>query len=200
MFGEHTSTILMVAGLALASFVLLRGSLGRWGRPRSKGGETAEVRRIFGERSRDTALADAPAEVLRWQVEMHETARDLKAELDSKLAAMQALIAMARQERNLLETAIERAQGLGIDPLPGALTAIARLGDPAALEDPQYLAQVATRMPTIPGNVPSDVFDRDRTSLAISRLVDQGLTPRQIAEQLGLPLGEIEFLLNLRNA
>jgi hypothetical protein len=48
--------------------------------------------------------------------------------------------------------------------------------------------------------VPADVFDRDRTTLAVSRLADQGLTPRQIAEQLGLPLGEIEFLVNLRNA
>jgi hypothetical protein len=96
MFGEHTSTILMVAGLALASCGLLRGSVGRWGWTRPKSGAAVDVRRILGERSRESALADAPPEVLRWQVEMHETARDLKAELDSKLSAIQALVAMAR--------------------------------------------------------------------------------------------------------
>jgi flagellar biosynthesis/type III secretory pathway M-ring protein FliF/YscJ len=52
---------------------------------------------------------DAPAELLRWQVQMHETARDLKAELDSKMSALQALVRMARQECQRLEELLDRS-------------------------------------------------------------------------------------------
>jgi hypothetical protein len=41
---------------------------------------------------------------------MHETARDLKAEIDSKLLALQALVNVAREERERLEAVIERTK------------------------------------------------------------------------------------------
>jgi hypothetical protein len=55
-------------------------------------------------------LVDAPAEFTRWQVEMHETARDLKAELDSKIGVLQALVAMARKETQRLESLMHEAR------------------------------------------------------------------------------------------
>ena len=57
-------------------------------------------------------LADAPPEVLKWQVEMHETARDLSGELDSKMLALQALLRQATQQAEQLEAAIEKAKNL----------------------------------------------------------------------------------------
>lgn len=191
MFGEHTSSILLVAGIALAAFFLMRGASRRRAAPSSNSTPPSD-------RGRDIALADAPPDLLRWQVELHETARDLKAELDSKLSAMQTLVAMARQERALLTTSIEQARAAGIEPTGGTLAAIEGLGDPAALEDPGRLALVAAQMPPLPGGVPGDLFEGDRTSLAISRLADQGLAPNSIAEQLNLPLGEVELKLSLR--
>jgi hypothetical protein len=191
MFGEHTTTILMAAGVALAALVLLRAA-------RRRPGQLAAILSAAGERSRASALANAPPELLRWQVEMHETARDLKAELDSKLAALQALVALAREERALLEATILQLRHDEADQPRGTLAAIESLGDPAALDDPERLSQVAARMPALPGDVAADLFERDRQSLAVSRLSDQGLSPVSIAEHLHLPLGEVELLLSLR--
>ena len=50
---------------------------------------------------------DAPDDVARWQVAMHETARELSAKLDSKMVALQVLIAEADRAAARLETAIE---------------------------------------------------------------------------------------------
>jgi hypothetical protein len=60
------------------------------------------------------------------------------------------------------------------------------------------LAQVASRLPALSGDIAADLFDRDRDSLAVGRLADQGLSPASIAEHLCLPLGEVELLLSLR--
>jgi hypothetical protein len=191
MLGEHTTTILMAAGVALAALVLLRAA-------RRRPGHSGANPPAAGERGRGGALADAPPELLRWQVEMHETARDLKAELDSKLAALQALVALAREERTLLEATISRLGRDEFDQPRGTLAAIESLGDPAALEDSQRLAQLAARLPALPADLAADLFDRDRQSLAVSRLADQGLSSESIAEHLRLPLGEVELLLSLR--
>ena len=47
---------------------------------------------------------------------MHETARELKGELDSKLSALQALVLIARQESQRLEAAIKTAEAMEISP------------------------------------------------------------------------------------
>ena len=191
MYGEQTTTILMAAGVALAALVLLRAA-------RRRPASSPAVVTAPGDRGHSSALADAPPELLRWQVEMHETARDLKAELDTKLAALQALIALARQERALLEATIQRLQQDDFDQPRGALSAMESLGDPAALDDPGRLAEVVARMPALPGDMAADLFDHDRQSLAVGRLADQGLSPACIAEHLRLPVGEVELLLSLR--
>ena len=69
MFGEHTSSILLVAGIALAAFFLMRGASRRRAAPALK------ATRLDAGSQGD--LAGAPPDLLRWQVEMHETARDL---------------------------------------------------------------------------------------------------------------------------
>lgn len=53
---------------------------------------------------------ESPAEYLRWEVEMHETARGLKAELDSKMAALLSLTRTAREEQQRLARLIEEAR------------------------------------------------------------------------------------------
>jgi hypothetical protein len=191
MIGEQTTTMLMAAGVALAAFVILRAS---WRRQNpAKAGCVSPA-----DSSRERGLADAPAALLRWQVEMHETARDLKAELDSKLSALQTLVALARQERALLEKALSRLQARDGQHARGTLADIEELGDPAALDDAERLAEVAARVSKFADELPPDLFDRDRQSLAVSRLADQGVPPSSIAEHLHLPLGEVELLLSLR--
>jgi hypothetical protein len=100
----------VAAGIALLTWLLLRRT---YFRKRLK-----TPIESFPRSSRAVAtralqpLKDAPPELLRWQVEMHETARDLKAELDSKISVAQTLVGMAREECERLEAAIERANRL----------------------------------------------------------------------------------------
>jgi hypothetical protein len=89
---------LMVGGLGLACFFVARHLFFR------RGSDTKlDVKKLLPERDRNSALADAPVEVLRWQVEMHETARDLQAELDTKMRALQVLMRDADEKIARLE-------------------------------------------------------------------------------------------------
>jgi hypothetical protein len=204
MLAENASAILMFAGMALAIFILMRRSATAWLRPGGRSAEPKEIERLHAPRSRDSALGDAPVDLLRWQVEMHETARDLKAEIDSKLAALQALVILARQESERLQAAIQRAEKAGT-AFPGeeerdVLGMIERLADPAALDDPTQLAELAARLPPLPGGAAADLFDDNERTIAIARLADQGQSPAEIARRLGLAVGDVELLLSLRSA
>lgn len=98
----------MIGGLAIGSYMLLRMSRGALFGGRAKPTSPAEIKAILGERSRDSALSDAPANVLRWHVELHDTARDLKAELDSKLAAIQAATIAAEKATQEARAALKQ--------------------------------------------------------------------------------------------
>jgi hypothetical protein len=104
---QHLPQLGFAAGLALACWLLMR-RIGRQSRENSD----RQVGELSPDKSRGRALLDAPPEVARWQVELHETARELKAEIDSKLLALQALVNVAREERERLEAALEQAKAI----------------------------------------------------------------------------------------
>ena len=103
VLADMMSLSMFILGLGLMIVILMR----RWHRyygPRRRRRNEAPLERASLESKRPLrSLSDAPTDVLRWQVELHETARDLKAELDSKIIALQVLIRMARQEAERLE-------------------------------------------------------------------------------------------------
>ena len=101
-------------GLALLTMLLLRRSLRYYRRTRKDQAKALQKKPATPTRSAVPTLIDAPAEVVQWQVEMHELARELKGELDSKLIALQTLIHSAREETERLEDAIERAERAGV--------------------------------------------------------------------------------------
>ena len=113
-------------GVVLMICVLLRRSW-RYQREnrRSTRGITVKRPRV----NRAERLIDAPPEVLRWQVEMHDLARDLKAELDSKMRALQTLIQLAQHETLQLEAAIQRAERLGISTCRDTLQTVEQLSE-----------------------------------------------------------------------
>ena len=108
------SNILLLAGMGLMIFLLMRNISRRnkKGRPKSIDRQLKESDQYFKARDARTKdkLIDAPAQVGRWQVEMHETARDLKAELDSKILVLQSVIKTARVEIDRLEKTIDSAR------------------------------------------------------------------------------------------
>ena len=96
-------TVLILVALA----VIILSLLIRWYRyySRHKGSNAVIVRTARPAREPEDPYHDAPPEIVRWQVAMHETARDLSAQLDSKMSALQVLIADADRAAARLETA-----------------------------------------------------------------------------------------------
>lgn len=135
-----------------------------------------------------TPLLDAPPELVRWQVDMHDTARDLKAELDSKMSSLQAIVRMASDASDRLETAIARAEQLGISPCADTLAAIEALNE--------HDDSIGTRLPDVSG-VTDDAIAARRS--IIYQLADQGLAASAIAQSTGAPLGDVELLMSLRS-
>lgn len=184
------STCLLVAGFALAIYVVLR---------RRRSLEPTPPRRPFQSlrkpRATEPTKAEQPIELLHWQVEMHDTARQLKAELDSKLAALQALVIMAKRESDRLEDAVRKAESLDVTPANDSLAILERLGDPAELENPHALGNAAQSLATASGF--ADPFAGEQMDLALANLAAKGLTTLEIARRLNLAVGEVELRLNL---
>jgi hypothetical protein len=117
---EINPSWMLLAGVALLVWVLLRRVYGKRGsRPKSRIAPQSHAWRAkksppSDRDDRRQPLIDAPPEILRWQVEMHETARDLKAELDTKIHVVQTLVGMAREESQRLEAVIDQSQRLGL--------------------------------------------------------------------------------------
>jgi hypothetical protein len=85
---------MFLAGVVLLCFVLIRRYLVRTARMRRREGTVAAPKRF----DRPDRLSDAPSHVVQWQVEMHEIAREAKAELDSKMRALQVLLRDAAEQ------------------------------------------------------------------------------------------------------
>jgi len=127
-------------------------------------------------------------------------AREMKSEIDSKLAALHELTFMARREAERLEAAIRNAQALELESPREILDSLESLADATSLANPDALRRAAAQLPQLPSGVAGDVFDSDQKTLAIARLKDQGNSAGEIAHRLGLPVGEVELRLSMRAA
>jgi hypothetical protein len=114
---------------------------------------------------------DAPPDVLRWEVQMHETARELSAQLDSKMRVLQVLIA----EADRAAARLEAAEGKPPDAA----------GQPTGA-DPQPTTQAEGLKST------------RRRQEEIYALADYGHDAAEIARRTGSPVGEVELILGLR--
>ena len=198
LFDGDTSTILFLAGLTLMIVVLLRRSYRYFGRTGGKVVPPVEAV-ARPQRIQPATGGNAPRDAVRWQVEMHETARDLKAELDSKMGALQYLTLQAGQQADRLEAAIARAEQLGIAPCRDTLEALQQITAEPVVSDPDTIpslpvGNLPTELPISDGRLPPQE-DRRRNIYA---LADQGESPAAIADQVDAPIGDVEMMLNLR--
>ena len=178
------SGLMLVAGMVVLMWVVFRQ------RNRNRrASKSTPVGRLEPYQSQTLSPLAAPPEAIRWQVEMHETARDLKAEIDSKLALLQSLVAMARQESERLEAAIARAERVGLSASRDALeeieTASARI---VPLADDALNSERADHAAWLQASQQRQIF----------RLADLGHEPSAIAQALEMPLGDVELALSLR--
>ncbi|OHB79980.1 MAG: hypothetical protein A2W31_06305 [Planctomycetes bacterium RBG_16_64_10] len=95
-------------GLVAATVILLRRSA-RHG-SRRPGDQSPLVHVARNNELSVTGARDAAAERLREEVRMHETARELAARLDSKIAVLEYLTGTAQQQIERLAALIDRAE------------------------------------------------------------------------------------------
>ena len=166
---SELATGMFLAALALMIVILLRRTYRYLSRQKKDDPTLVHTRRPQQE-NRAHHL-DAPDEVLDWEVQMHETARELSAQLDSKMGALQALIADADRAAGRLEAAAAQAA----DPL-------AQPDRPEKLPDDQASEQPA----------------RQHSHEEIYTLADYGFDVAEISSRVGSPVGEVERILGLR--
>jgi len=181
LLASNASWGTLAAGVLLMIFFLVKRSRGYIRRTR-RGSHDKHPPLV--EPDRDTILLDAPPEILRWQVGMHDTARELKAELDSKISVLMATMRLAREESERLEAAIQRAEQLGISSCRDTLSEIERIAEESDL--------TTGRLPTI---VESSLEQHHARILA---LADAGCGAQAIADRLGIPRGDVELMLSVR--
>ncbi len=113
---------MLIAGIGGLSWLFLRKYLGRHGKyqrvfaKRKASSSTTSLQHNANAKAQPTRFTGvsslgAPPEVLKWQVELHDLGRELKAELDSKMIAVRAMTQhydrAAVELRDLIATAKE---------------------------------------------------------------------------------------------
>lgn len=117
---------------------------------------------------------EAPREFVDWEVKIHDLGRELSAQIDSKMSALQQIIADADRAAARLEAALSSA------------------GREDHSEPP--------KVQTIPANSPASALspraEHEREQVYV--LSDYGFEPADIARRVDLPLGEVRTILALR--
>ena len=176
-------------GMLMLTAILLRRSSRYQKQAKRAAAKPPQPRMQARSRQSDSEpLLDAPPSVLQWQVEMHELTRELKAEIDSKMIALQLLTRQAGEQAERLETAVRRAEnwpGLPADPLE----AIAELGHPSEIPELDIPPANAA------GSAVSPLGHQE--TRAVHSLNDAGHSVEAIAEKLGAAVGDVEWVLSL---
>jgi hypothetical protein len=192
------STLCLILFAVTAVFLLIR-TRGQLARQRQRWVvEESEAREYRTSGNEASSLpGDRPDDLAQWEVEMHETARQLSAQLDAKLSLLQSLIAEADRAAGRLEDALDRAfptlppgsQAESLRPPAGHTRDIA--DDIAAASDLSI---------SIPDDESLPATDRAHRREEVYRLADYGFAAAEIARRVGSPVGEVELMLSLRES
>jgi len=169
MSTENLSACMMLLGLAIMAAVMVRRVFARRVKKKRRRKSSAAPAPVVKE----AQIAAAPAEVLRWQVEIHEIGRATKGEIDTKLQTLASLSLIAQHRTEQLQQALDRS-----DEVFGAAW---RFKAPR-----QHTQQ----------NLSSPLSEQDINEAY--RLADLGKSTQSIANDLGYTLGEVEFAMSLR--
>src|SRR5690349_7339541 len=110
LFSQLPSNWGLAAALAAACFLLLRSNWVRQRRSEESTPNPRAIREAYAPQNREASAHHAPEDLLRWQVELHDTLRDAKAEIDTKLLALQSLMVIADEHAQRLEALLARAE------------------------------------------------------------------------------------------
>jgi hypothetical protein len=189
-------TLLFLSALAVTILILLVRVQRYYGRPRAPQPSWPSPRREKpGEQGRRSA---EPAPMVNWEVEMHETARKLCAQLDSKMGALEQLIREADRAAARLEAALAAGRGGESPSRWGPAPADAPPAPPEGPSESPPVSQAEGLRSAGPADVPAAHPPTERRYEEIYTLADYGLAPSEIAHRVGSPVGEVELILSLR--
>jgi hypothetical protein len=202
--------VLFIGALAITTWVLLMRSH-RWFRrqPRNLPPVEAYGRQESAARMPPVAL---PAEAAKWEVQMHEIARELSARLDSKMGALEHLIHEADRAAARLDRAVAAAQRAGVVPAaavkaPAAQPLAAMPNEPWSAPPASQADGLKTPRETAASSVASAAGPRNAAPRGptpeqryeeIYTLANYGHDAAEIAQRVGSPIGEVELILSLR--
>jgi hypothetical protein len=151
---------------------------------------------------------EAPDELVRWEVEMHDLARALSGKLDSKMGVLEQLILEANRAAERLEAALKAADQPGQREASARAETAGPVGQPTGTQPPAD-AHAETLGPAGAGdgetslgegpeaNPEESIGARPRHQ-EIYTLADYGYDVAEIARRAGTPVGEVELILGLR--
>jgi len=157
-----------------------------------------------GDAATRTRQRGAAADMVEWEVQMHDFARQVSGQLDSKMAALEHLIREADRAAARLEAAVAATRGQQPPAPPQAAPAV-----PVEIPGPPTSQADALR-PTPSddrpaGDVPKEEDlsvarpSRQRRHEEVYTLADYGYDATEIARRVNSLVGEIELILGLRD-
>ena len=191
----NSSSWLLLAGIVVMIWVMMRRLDRR--KNLSKAGYVAAQHVDSSREAMGKMLGELPYDPSLLEVQLHEVARDLKAEIDTKLRAFQHLNIQAEKQSQRLEAAIHRAEQLGLSDHPTILEEIQRVSS-QTVSSGESLAELSL------GNLPPVDAGQGPSSSKLSglqeRILDlarRGHGARSIAQQIGVSVGDVELILSL---
>jgi hypothetical protein len=184
------STYGLAAALAVVCLFLLRQNWQRQKKSQDTASTPEQIKQAATPPTPRDRMHDTPHGILGWEVELHDLARDTKAEIDTKILALQSLMIVANEHCQRLEQLIAQAEKVGVlPPNSGASTS------PSANE---VLDRIAAGQPLriAAPTTPREVLSPTQAAKA-NALARQECSPVQIAREVGATLGEIELYLSL---
>lgn len=177
---------LFFAGVSLACAILLMRSLKKLRQPARKAPTPAR---------RDEPHKQS-LEFNRWEVRMHETARELIARIDTKLVLLERLIRDADDRIARLESIQDRIVQMETRHDELAFAPSERSPPGSQFSFPETIREATEAKCPSP---PPKASPASRRAEDIYALADAGRSSIEIANQLQTPVGEIELILGLRS-
>jgi hypothetical protein len=218
LFALETHHITLLAGVGLFLLVIINRIRRSFNQPTRPGYEAAPrgtqrtmPKNLAGQPIGSARLRSASAskEQEDWEVEMHDLARQLKGEIDTKMQALQGWIRAADEATGRLDAAIDRAESLGLLDESSRASAVtsgwvraqeaplaSKANNSAAHAKPlPARGTIYSGRPNAGQNLADDPrFER------VYALADAGFSAAKIAGQIGSQVGEVELILSLRGS
>lgn len=212
-FDPTTQQLLLLAAVVIAGFVVMR--MVRRARPlvsndpafdpgAATGADRAMRMAGMSRRGDDPTVQQYEAtrrDVEKLLVELDELARDISGQVDTRAVKLQQLVADADRRIGALRILLDaaRAAGVSLKELTGHEDPSETAADVGRAAAANAGASQAPAVPS-PADSSSTEAPIETRSRRIYELSDGGMPPHQIARRLGEPLGEVELILNLREA